>query len=147
MKHKYKQKGGSFTANQLHDLLAAGYAKNESFAASSINVIPLDKNNKFLYNETFQVFIEPNDIRFIVIHRGTEGTLKDWGNNVRNMVFGNSRSEHAYIPSTTSTRQLAAENGYIKLKEYLSELYKNRNNVTEQQKKNNFNYRPINEGI
>jgi len=129
----HKQRGGAFTANQLHDLLAAGYAKNDSLVSSSINAIPLDINNKFLYNDTFQVFVEPDSVRFIVIHRGTAGTVKDWGNNVRNMVFGNSRSESSYT-NTMSNRQKTAEDGHKTLKQYLIDLYTNRSKITSQDK-------------
>lgn len=131
-----KQKGGSFTGNQLHDLLAAGYAKDESYAASSMNVVPLDKTNNFLFNETFQVFIDQDNIRFIVIHRGTEGTIRDWGNNLRNLAFGNKRTENAKM-SLTTNRQLVAENGYKNLRKYLEDIYAKRetNDVTELQKK------------
>lgn len=71
------------------------------------------------------------------MHRGTEATVRDWGNNLRNMAFGNKRSENSKFRSLTTNRQLIAENGHKNLRKYLEEIYKKKEtgNLTEIEKK------------
>ena len=140
--YKYKKyRGGAFTANQLHDLLDYQYSvseahmekdstkrekileKAEGVIKSSTQAHPLNKDNELLFNDSFQVFFIPTSKRIIVVHRGTVGTARDWGNNVRNMLAGVSRSTSTFSNSIKSNRQLTAENGHKEIEECLKRIY------------------------
>jgi hypothetical protein len=146
--YKYKKyRGGAFTGNQLHDLLNYQYAvaeanmqkdpkkREEILAAaerelqSSIQAHPLNKENELLYNDSFQVFFIPTSKRIIVVHRGTVGTARDWGNNVRNMTFGVTRSTSTFSNLTKSNRQLTAEKGHKEIEECLKRIYNKKKSV------------------
>ena len=140
---KQKYRGGAFTGNQLYDLLNYAFSNNDE-KFPSVNLVPLDKNNKDLYNETFRVFYTPNgpdEIRFVVIHRGTKASandfknikesLKDWGNNVRNTLVLSSLTNERLM----TERNLRPKIGYNALNKYLIDLYNNKDANADETKK------------
>ena len=133
-------KGGGFTGNQLFHLFASQYGllrkkdgtvvqpssiKKKDMdkgipirADEAMNVIPLDKSNPLLFNLRFQVYLDTDVWRFIVIHEGTTDTLSDWGNNFRNTFITNKNNS-----MTRTKRFMIAKNGHVELKNYLIRLY------------------------
>ena len=74
---KYPFKGGSISANNLKQFIEASYAPQQ-IKKENINGYILDKE---LTQPTATVYYNPNTNHCIVVHRGTEGTVKDWSNN------------------------------------------------------------------
>jgi hypothetical protein len=116
-------KGGGFTANQLHDIFLDDYSNKDYEIYKSTNLEILNKTNDKLYNSTFKVFFDRENIRFVVVHRGTDYTLTDWTNNLRNATLGNVKSDDAIVKQSLTKRQITAEEGHKHLKEYLVKLY------------------------
>jgi hypothetical protein len=131
-------KGAGFTGNQLFHLFASQYGllrkdgtviqpapnKKDGIridANEAMNVVPLNKKNDQLFNPRFQVYLDPELMRFIVIHEGTVGTFYDWGNNLRNIFITTKRK------SMTRTKRFQfAKEGHAELKKYLVRLYNDR---------------------
>jgi hypothetical protein len=135
--NRSKKYGGAFTGNQLYDLFKAEYdvttdkKDTDEIAKKSINVDVLDKSDGDgdLYNDTFRVYFEPEQIRFIIVHRGTAmDSLYDWGDNVRNVLFSKTK---LFI----TKRNIRAKKGHERLKTYLMEIYDNNDKSTTNKSK------------
>jgi hypothetical protein len=139
-------KGGGFTGNQLFELFSSQYSNADVSKIKSIQVEPLDKTNKDLFNDKFWVLVhidndndaDTDNIRFIVMHKGTEKTFYDWGNNLRNVVFGNTTKKTLKNRLFETKRQLIADKGHTALVSYLINLYN---------KKDNYKKTPIKKNI
>jgi hypothetical protein len=117
-------KGGAFTGNQLFELFSSQYFNADVTKIKSIHVEPLDKQNKDLFNDKFWVLVHidksnPENIRFIVMHKGTEGNVYDWGNNLRNVVFGNTKKKTLKSRLVGTKRESIANKGHTVLVSYL----------------------------
>jgi hypothetical protein len=121
--NRSKKYGGAFTGNQLYELFKAEYdvtkdnTDTDKIVQKSINVEVLDENDPNLYNDTFRVYFDPVQIRFIIVHRGTAmDSLYDWGDNVRNVACAKSKI-------CITKRNQTAKDGHERLKTYLMEIY------------------------
>jgi hypothetical protein len=76
--HKPKIYGGAISASNLRMFIDASYEPFEK-KKEDINGYILDKD---LTQPTATVYYNPNTNHCIVVHRGTEGTAKDWSNNL-----------------------------------------------------------------
>ena len=128
-----KQSGGGFTGNQLYRLMGSQYKRREVAGDDStivkpeqaINVKPLDVNNKDLFNDKFQAYVDLDNARIIVIHRGTDATsINDIGNNIRNL-FITKQGNHL----SKTYRYETAENGHNELIRYLMNIKHNKPDV------------------
>ena len=71
-----KLKGGKVGAKDLEEVIKETYSKNPK---NEIGEYILDKD---LSTDEQKVYYNPKTGQALVSHRGTEGTLKDWSNNV-----------------------------------------------------------------
>lgn len=116
-------KGGSLTGNQLNGFFNSQYYSNDQSLVPQ-HFIPLDEANSDLFNHTFVCYFNPENIHLVIVHRGTDmGSLKDAGNNIRNMLFVKTEF-------LKTERSIIAEKGHIAVKKFLQELY-----VSEHQQK------------
>jgi hypothetical protein len=76
--HKQHMHGGAISANNLRLFIEASYQQLEK-KQENINGYILDKE---LTQPTATVYFNPTTKHAIVIHRGTEGTVSDWTNNL-----------------------------------------------------------------
>jgi hypothetical protein len=134
--------GGAFTGNQLFELFSSQYSKADVSTIKSIQVEPLDKTNPDLFNDKFWVLVhtdkdKPENIRFIAMHKGTEGSFYDWGNNLRNIVFGNTKKKTLKSRLLETKRQSIANKGHTTLFSYLVNLYKKKEHYNKDTTKKN----------
>lgn len=71
-----QEKGGKISVSNLKNFINESYKKTPN---ENIDGYQLDKE---LSNNTAKVFYNPTSNHAVVSHRGTEGTLKDWSNNL-----------------------------------------------------------------
>jgi hypothetical protein len=74
-----KLKGGKLSVNNIKLFLQASYMKQPD---QNINGYILDPS---LSNDYVKTYYNPSQNHAVVIHRGTEGTLSDWSNN---LIYG-----------------------------------------------------------
>ena len=72
---KMKRKGGSISAKDLKGLHASSYKQDPD---KEVNGWVLDES---ISKPTARVYFNASKNQAIVVHRGTEGTVKDWSNN------------------------------------------------------------------
>jgi len=70
--------GGAISASNLKMFIDASYEPHEK-KKENINGYILDRD---LTQPTATVYYNPSNNHCVVIHRGTEGTVKDWSNNL-----------------------------------------------------------------
>ena len=145
-KNKIKINGGGFTGHELYELFytflpeytytgtkESELAIKNLFERLSIqNIQPLDITNTDLYNdrsrvlyiydETNETYVEPYNIRFIIIHVGTDiNSWFDIGNNLRNL------SGFSFLgtgmKSVTTQRNITSNTAHEKLAKYLIDLF------------------------
>jgi hypothetical protein len=72
-----------------------------------------------LFNKRFQAYFDLDNSRIIIIHRGTSAVnIKDWGNNLRNLMFKDIKAKFK------TTRFIIAQNGHTSVRNYLRYLFK-----------------------
>jgi hypothetical protein len=74
-KRKYAKKGGSISAKDLKGLHASSYKEEPD---KEVNGWVLDES---ISKPTARVYFNASKNQAIVVHRGTEATVKDWANN------------------------------------------------------------------
>ena len=138
-KNKIKINGGALTGNQIFDLYATFLPDFNNFNNLAIdNIKPLNFD-KDLYNDKCHVFYIDNsnyksdlykiyNIRFIIVHQGTRPQIRDWGNNVRNLIMGRFNMKGRIYDKLTTSRNLIARRGHERLKTWIKDLYKNQKN-------------------
>lgn len=99
-----KLKGGSISAKDLKALHQSAYKKDKD---KQVGDWVLDES---ISKPTASVYVSQKTKQPIVIHRGTEGTLKDWSNNLA-YVSGLSKKTQRYKDSEEVQKQAEEKYG------------------------------------
>lgn len=87
-----KRQGGKISASELKGVLASGYKKTPDDLVGNWKLDPE------ISKTTALVYYNPTIDQAIVVHRGTEGTLSDWSNNL-GYVLGVNKLSHRFKES------------------------------------------------
>jgi len=110
-------KGGALLGNQLYQFFMANKFNDDTLLPD--NFVPLNKNNKKLYNDYVNVYINPKNLHIVSVHKGTDfKKINDIFNNVRNLF---SVKNETFI----TKRNIISRDVHIYLSKYIEELLKN----------------------
>jgi len=128
--------GGALLGNQIYQFLMANKYNDDSLLPD--NFVPLDKNNKHLYNEYVNIYLNPKNLHIVSVHRGTDFKKgKDIFNNIRNFFFVKnerfitkrniiSRNAHKYLSQHIGEILTNSNKQYHQIfKKYANEIKKN----------------------
>jgi hypothetical protein len=107
-------KGGALLGHQLYQFFHANKLNNDSLLPK--NFVPLNKEDRYLYNDYVSVYLNPTNLHLVSVHRGTDfNSGKDIFNNVRNLFFVKNKR---FI----TKRNIISKNAHRYLSKYIEEL-------------------------